>query len=379
MVGKVYLIAITLMVATLSTHGQPCTCQACSCGRRNEADDIGGERAGTPDQDVINLMQRFSVLHKLDHQMHEKHVRSNNKVGEGPDNGQLASNHPSIFCWSVVVPNTYEVELLRQQLANKLLSGCDGWAVYSNVSLLELFAGTNSSGLNLDTGYSSAAISGSMLTGHAGPWNSALNTPIFIQVWRHILSEGIFDLYDWTIKVDVDTVFLPQRVKQVLQRHDLASKTPIFIGNTRLMHEKARQLLPDGYTGLTGAVEILSRSAVQAYAEKRELCENSIDYHDKSEDWYLHLCLQKLAINTAPEHLVLTGPANPRLCGATWAAAYHPAKNAEDFRLCVQNATASELVVPPLEMVMIASLETPQSNIPNAAPLSIGELKLEDP
>merc|ERR1712014_9910 len=49
-----------------------------------------------------------------------------------------------------------------------------------------------------------------------GTW---INSPIFIQIWKAIRTEGLWASHDWTVKVDADTVFLPMRLRTKLNSH----------------------------------------------------------------------------------------------------------------------------------------------------------------
>lgn len=281
-------------------------------------------------EDVVTLMQHFSA-HKYGHQPPRKNV---NEIKS------LASHEPRMFCWAVVRPNSYEVELLNEHLDNNLISGCDAWAIYSNVSLEELLV-NKSVGASL----SSPSLRGLALdTKLGGRYNNSLNTPIFIQAWRHIFSEAVFNQYDWIIKIDIDTVFLPDRVRQVLRSHDDISQNAVFFTTKGT-----------NFDDLTGSIEILSRTAVRAYAEKPELCESGIDYHEKSEDWYLDECLKDyLKLTWVPEPRLLNDIHQHRsvgtlseltsnICRDLQTAAYHPLKTVEEFRSCLKEITVSGL------------------------------------
>eukprot|EP00746_Dinoflagellata_sp_MGD_P153943 gnl/MRDRNA2_/MRDRNA2_84550_c0_seq2.p1 gnl/MRDRNA2_/MRDRNA2_84550_c0~~gnl/MRDRNA2_/MRDRNA2_84550_c0_seq2.p1 ORF type:complete len:348 (+),score=46.24 gnl/MRDRNA2_/MRDRNA2_84550_c0_seq2:85-1128(+) len=277
-------------------------------------------------QDGVSLLQHSSVLHKYDRQANRTGVHEDLVISRERRN-------PTLFCWAFVMPNSYEVELLKEHLDNNLISGCDGWAIYSNVSFSQLL-GNKSVGHS----FSSDVISDPLPTNYGGKFNTSLNTPLFIQLWRHIFRQSYFSQYDWTIKVDLDTVFLPHRVRQLLLSNDhIERNAAIYLGNK------------DDATGsaakaFTGAIEVLSRNAVKAYAEKPELCESGIDYANISEDWYLARCLNKLGVTSVPEPRLLSENANIiNLCGTQQTAAYHSLKSVEDFRSCLKAVTLTDI------------------------------------
>merc|ERR1739836_331063 len=74
------------------------------------------------------------------------------------------------------------------------------------------------------------------------------NTPIFIAVWAAVVQEGRFDFHDWTVKVDPDTVFFPDRLRSILQTHPTAG----FVANCKY--------------GLHGPMEVFAKSAMEIFA-----------------------------------------------------------------------------------------------------------------
>jgi hypothetical protein len=44
------------------------------------------------------------------------------------------SSLPSVFCFVFAVPNSFEVDLLKLHLSLDVIAGCDGFAIYSNVT-----------------------------------------------------------------------------------------------------------------------------------------------------------------------------------------------------------------------------------------------------
>jgi len=46
--------------------------------------------------------------------------------------------------------------------------------------------------------------------------NRYLNTPLYMDVWKQIKTEGNYALYSWTVKAEVATVFLPTQLKKRL-------------------------------------------------------------------------------------------------------------------------------------------------------------------
>merc|ERR1711963_75149 len=56
----------------------------------------------------------------------------------------------------------------------------------------------------------------------------------FIAVWKKIKEEGLWSGRDWTVKVDVDAVFLPSRLRKYLERSNFAvSQNGIYLDNCK--------------------------------------------------------------------------------------------------------------------------------------------------
>ena len=77
-----------------------------------------------------------------------------------------------------------------------------------------------------------------------GRWNTALNTPVFVAVWKQVLQLPQFKAHAWTVKVDPDTVFFPSRLGKFLPKSSAS-----FLINCN--------------EGLHGPIEVVSRAAVQ--------------------------------------------------------------------------------------------------------------------
>ena len=72
----------------------------------------------------------------------------------------------------------------------------------------------------------------------------AMGTPsaaLFVQVWRHIFASALYSLHEWTIKLDMDTVVLPHRLRSYLALFD---STEAVSSEGRLECERHNSLLP---------------------------------------------------------------------------------------------------------------------------------------
>merc|ERR1719263_2467460 len=66
-------------------------------------------------------------------------------------------------------------------------------------------------------------------------------------------------------------------------------------------------------------------------------CEKGVDWKDKSEDWYLGICLidiLKAPVRFEPQLVKQVGLGGPGLCANDPHAVFHPLKSPEQFTMC---------------------------------------------
>eukprot|EP00928_Gymnodinium_smaydae_P064736 TRINITY_DN47_c1_g1_i1.p1 TRINITY_DN47_c1_g1~~TRINITY_DN47_c1_g1_i1.p1 ORF type:complete len:431 (-),score=70.19 TRINITY_DN47_c1_g1_i1:61-1353(-) len=131
-----------------------------------------------------------------------------------------ADGSVSLYCFMLIPPVGYERELVRMQHELSLgIFGCDARTVVSN----ETFP------LAPD-GESTLAVPGDMHSG-SNNWTwarfnvkLALNTGVFLRVWKVLYALGLWRNYDFTLKLEADTVFFPNRLRDVLHARPLAPR-----------------------------------------------------------------------------------------------------------------------------------------------------------
>jgi len=167
--------------------------------------------------------------------------------------------------------------------------------------------------------------------------NSWLNTANFIQVWDSLTSAGTFRGYDWTVKIDPDTVFFPSRLRQHLPA--LAGGVP---GSNYVLN-------CDQWGGkLFGAIEVLSRLAVEAYAARHGDCTQNLQWEGMGEDYYIRQCMDMLGVGHLSDFTLLSDsrghctkvPGPPCAIGNV-TVAFHPIKSADGYDACLQQAGAA--------------------------------------
>jgi len=229
----------------------------------------------------------------------------------------------SLFCYALMMPRSYEQTLLVRQLRDSVsIFACEEYAVYSNEALQlapGVLTGVVQSNLTCETG---------------GEFKTALNTPIFLAVWRKLINDARFLLHDWTIKVDPDTVFFPQRLRYRLQPHTDVPEG-VYFNNCRF--------------GLHGPLEVFSRNAVRVWNTGMQRCESHFKRLCKGpcewgEDMFIDQCLSKVlhVRRLADGNLLQEDHCNPpkgwESCRAKKVVAFHPFKQLPKYLKCVRNA-----------------------------------------
>mmetsp|Transcript_62412 Transcript_62412/g.180935 ORF Transcript_62412/g.180935 Transcript_62412/m.180935 type:complete len:903 (-) Transcript_62412:56-2764(-) len=293
-----------------------------------------------------------------------------------------------IFCYALMMPAGYETGLLRAQAKRAVgIFDCDDYAVFSNVSIS--LGKWNSTGPKIMT----YIVKGSLDVPLGGTWHTALNTGIFLRVWRAVLKHGGFRHYDWTVKADADCVFFPSRLRVVLQlapmdsvplfqrdsgaqcgscrleakkeetcaahiqgleRHGLACEQALEVAARRPPDEcgclcgssscfdglkLGAMFLVNCRFGLHGPIEVLSREAVNIFVAGIPKCA-TLRKNPWGEDKYLDHCLQKLGVRRVLKFDLLNEIAcgQPAVdCGSP-AVAFHPFKDAANYFGCMAKA-----------------------------------------
>lgn len=254
-----------------------------------------------------------------------------------PESLSIAIGYPSLYCVEVMCPFGYEIDLLRFQFSHRRsIFSCEGFQVFSNISF------------DLAPDLQVEPFGGTMVVPHGGRWGTALNTDVFVRFWRALSRLRVYAKYDWTIKVDPDTVFFPFRLQEVLACGPECGLPgigfrlrpgPVFLNNCKY--------------GLHGGLEALSRDAITRFLGGMDSCNNvynaamDIDQpawldpkdHGFGEDQYLRRCLIQLGVPKVDEYPVLLselracGKPYPTDCGDP-RVAFHAMKNVPDWDYC---------------------------------------------
>jgi len=249
-----------------------------------------------------------------------------------------AGGGPSLFCTSLSLPTGYEVDLLSQQLAKGVgIFACDAWAVVSNQSVV-LRSGP---GQPLST----VVMGGSLSVEFGGRWHTALNTEVFIRYWDKILADARSGSHDWTVKVDPDAVFFPERLREVLRQQYPpagAAAAPVYLNNC--------------YLGMHGPIEALSRQALASYKAGKDRCRSGAPFAHKQEDFYFRECWNLLGIAKVDVFNILlesdyacnerSSTRDGRHPCFSHQVSFHPFKSAAAYFECHRRATSQQWVAP---------------------------------
>jgi hypothetical protein len=220
---------------------------------------------------------------------------------------------PSLFCYSVVRTDSYELELMKEQLRrNAGIFGCDEFSVYSNDEPVDLGAGVRT------TSFVPAPV-GTSKDGTAG------NSELFMHVWSAVKEEARYRMHDWAVKVDPDAVLLPARLREHVKKEEGAT----YVKNCAV----------PGTPQMYGSLEAISREAMDLYFEGEERCRNELPWQTYGEDLYMQECLNLLGARGAVDlGLVGDGVCTGYDCGDNTAAAYHPFKDMDSWFACWHQA-----------------------------------------
>lgn len=142
----------------------------------------------------------------------------------------------------------------------------------------------------------------------------------FKDIWEEVLKRGRYLFYHWTLKVDVDAIMVPDRMRQHLASAPFGE--PLYIKNTKL----------NSVPTMNGSVVTLSRTAVQMYFDNKAGCDLYVPVTEEPE--FLRRCLDSLGASYMVDALLL-GPSRGGLdCSDPRRAAYHPVKDLVSWQCC---------------------------------------------
>jgi len=233
----------------------------------------------------------------------------------------------SLFCFAVMLPWSNEIFLLQWAFSvGANLFGCEHFSIYS------------SQVIKIAPGVSTVIARNDLRCEKGGEFKTALNTDIFIDIWRKVVDEKTFLSADWTVKVDPDTVFFAPRLRRALaplQARAKARDGGVYLNNCKF--------------GMHGPLEVVSRAAVGVWVSGIERCKSFFRVLCSGdcrwgEDMFMDQCFQRqLDIERINNYgLLLEDHCDPppgwETCRNRSVVAFHPFKEVAAYAACLKAA-----------------------------------------
>lgn len=160
----------------------------------------------------------------------------------------------------------------------------------------------------------------------------------FAEVWGRVHQDGVNSSYDWAVKVDPDTVFFPDRLRQHLGKMRVPTRQPLYLqnGNSKF--------------GVDGALELLSTGALQVFLAGYRNCSGQLQGVSNTQEFFRR-CLDSLGIG----HMKDTNLLNDKylwgkpfdgqevdFCNSSVHVGFHPLKTVSLWNDCWAKAQAAE-------------------------------------
>jgi hypothetical protein len=245
--------------------------------------------------------------------------------------------HPPVrlFCWTVAQPRDAALLHAHRSALNGIF-GCNNFAIYSNSSI----RGVPREHLVTNV------INGSMDVPYGGSFSSALNSPVFFNVWRDLPLRIGDGHADWVVKLDPDTCFSAVRMRELIMEHAFRVNPQV-----EAVAFGTRDL--PGSRWVPGPLEVLSYAGLIALTRALQQCSEFTNPADYSEDIWLMMCIngdapgsKRLVDFYGSRGLLCWNEARPCIVRRTWEerrfAGYHPFKNVAALRGCYRSLNNSK-------------------------------------
>merc|ERR1719346_263576 len=245
------------------------------------------------------------------------------------------------YCFAMYTQETgsskqnFELGLLQGQYEKKVsLFACDYYDVFSDVEV------------EVGAGYPTIKVVDEENNFHVvrrkitKTW---VNTGVFKQVWKAV-APRLQDA-EWVVKVDADAVFVPHRLKGMLQGHPI-TYTGIYVENCKSVQ-----------WGFFGNLEVFSREAFDTLIANLDSCSAKIDWVRGTkwgpigEDLFAQMCMDYNGVSKVQNFDLTTDAACPGTrkrwgeeknkkwkppCNLVGTPALHPFKKPEDYFSCLE-------------------------------------------
>ncbi|CAJ1396695.1 unnamed protein product [Effrenium voratum] len=215
---------------------------------------------------------------------------------------------PTLFCFSVARQGPEMDTMFMQRQIGSGIFGCDGYAVYSDVSVdidgyKTILIPSTASGVSTD--------------------KTAANSQVFMNTWMSLLTGTKWYDHDFIAKVDPDCVFFPARLR--------GHAAPYTGQNVFFLN--CGKYIP---VTMYGALEVFSKSALGAYLSAHQRCEQQFPFNAWGEDKYMTNCLESLGSRTvtALQNFLHDERCWGVDCGNKAAVAFHSFKKVNTWYNC---------------------------------------------
>jgi hypothetical protein len=188
-----------------------------------------------------------------------------------------------------------------------------------------------------------------------GKSRTAMNTEIFIKIYKTMFELGTFRQHDLVVKLDSDTVFSANRLRGLFKNEDVSS--------ARLWSNSRWEMgdLMEGHPVRTpiathGPMIVMTAAALDRYSNDPEECHNGTKlnkeiYSQWGEDWFLTKCLTHVLGAKADfmdKQLLETQrywAPHDQHCFHEGVVAFHPHKTTASFYECWMQMRITDITV----------------------------------
>lgn len=241
-----------------------------------------------------------------------------------------ADDTPSLFCWAVMYSG--DEALITSQFQGRAgIFACNDYVV---IAKEEKVIGKDDCGDEFKTWQENLP---TVKKGHYGVdamTSSWLNVPVFTLCWDRLIKSGEVWENDFTVKMDPDAVFFPNRLGGLLAEH---KGKPAFTTNCRFWGG-------DQVGKLFGAVEVLSKQAIGVYKSKMDACKN-LPWQGWGEDYWMQHCMNALGVPAVGIFDAVsdgTCPLGGYAPCSEQKAVFHPQKDAGQWWNCWKQSAPQE-------------------------------------
>jgi hypothetical protein len=219
----------------------------------------------------------------------------------------------------------FQILAAAQKVGASIFS-CDGWHVFSDM------AKDLNPGKTIVVGFPKV-----VKRPNVKLW---VNTPLFMNIWKKIKENGMWHGYDWTVKIDPYTVFIPQRLRNLVF-HQPVTYNGVYLENCKNVR-----------MGFHGSFEVISKDAWGIFMNNLDTCSSELPWEHADhahfryygEDKFLAWCLHLKGVGRVPSRQeTLRVPLDQMIYGLhiTPSCPHHTVKEVKDknFKLFQPNCT----------------------------------------